>query len=108
MTWQHLVLKTLAVPTGAAVRPAHEEEPDVVVRRHMAGNLLASARAVRGCPAEDLVPFGEAHYTDDLPSDQARSKMAPLRTSRTSRTSRLGRASWARWETARHHGLSWI
>lgn len=46
----------------------HKDDPDAVVRRLMAGNLLASARAVRGCPAADLVPFGEAHYTDDLPS----------------------------------------
>ena len=45
----------------------HRDDREAIVRRLMVGNLLASARAVRGAPAADLVPFGRARYTDDLP-----------------------------------------
>ena len=45
----------------------HRGDREAMVRRLMSGNLLASARAVRGRPAAGLVPFGHARYTEDLP-----------------------------------------
>lgn len=46
----------------------HRDDREAIVRRLMSGNLLASARAVRGAPAADLVPAGQSQYTGDLPS----------------------------------------
>lgn len=46
----------------------HRGERDAMLRRLMAGNLLASARASLGVPHADLVPPDGARYSTDLPS----------------------------------------
>jgi hypothetical protein len=48
----------------------HRSDADLVVRRLMTGNLLASARAVRGAPCRDVAPVSYAIYADDIPESR--------------------------------------
>lgn len=45
----------------------HRSDPEVVTRRLMTGNLLASVRAAAGVPGADLAPVGSAVYDEDVP-----------------------------------------
>jgi ADP-dependent phosphofructokinase/glucokinase len=46
---------------------AHRSDPAVAVQRLMAGNLLASARALNGAPSEDVRPAVGSDYPTDIP-----------------------------------------
>jgi ADP-dependent phosphofructokinase/glucokinase len=48
----------------------HRTDADLVVRRLMTGNLLASARAAQGAPSSDVAPVSYASYEDDIPESQ--------------------------------------
>ena len=48
----------------------HRSDADLVVRRLMTGNLLASARAAVGAPCPDVAPVSYAIYEDDIPESR--------------------------------------
>ena len=48
----------------------HRSDADLVVRRLMTGNLLASARAALGAPCPDVAPVSYAIYEDDIPESR--------------------------------------
>jgi ADP-dependent phosphofructokinase/glucokinase len=48
----------------------HRSDSDLVVRRLMTGNLLASARAALGAPVPDVAPVSHAIYEDDIPESR--------------------------------------
>lgn len=46
----------------------HREDPALVMRQLMAGNLLAAARARHGSPVTDIRPLGNSLYSSEIPA----------------------------------------